>query len=34
MNNRIKLSNGLEMPLISYGIYQVTPEDAQDPGTT
>lgn len=27
--NKIKLSNGVEMPQIGYGVYQVTPEECE-----
>ena len=26
--DNIKLSNGIEMPQLGYGVYQVTPEEA------
>ena len=24
---KVKLNNGIEMPILGYGVYQVTPED-------
>ncbi len=27
--NKIKLSNGMEMPQIGYGVYQVSPDECE-----
>ena len=29
MNKTVKLNNGVEMPILGYGVYQIAPEECE-----